>query len=149
MRVYLQHGKEARIFGDIVRRQPLAPAVALLVLCCLSPQVCAQNLPAQSTAPETAEQKVEHLTAAVAQAQAAIEDYQKQLTELRQQLASLKQQMAAESAASALATGAANAKAAGSEVASRTAATLDEIRERQAVEESQIATHDAIKVETE
>jgi hypothetical protein len=75
--------------------------------------------------------------------------YQKQLTELRQQLAALQQQTTAEKGTSPPLTPPATANAAGVEAVSAVPATLDEIRERQAIEESQIATHEETKVETD
>src|ERR1035438_6787698 len=104
MRVNSNFEEEARIFGDLPRRERLALAAMLLLLCYLNPLVRAQSGAGQAHTTETMEQKVEHLTAAVAQAQAQMEAYQKQLIELRQQLAALQLQMAAEKAASSLTT---------------------------------------------
>ncbi|MGP8175621.1 MAG: hypothetical protein ACLP7O_13880 [Terracidiphilus sp.] len=78
-----------------------------------------------------------------------MEAYQKQLLELRQQIAALQQQMAAEKAVSPPATQPATANAGGAEAPAVNAASLEEIRERQAIEESQIATLDLTKVETQ
>ena len=124
-------------------------AVILLLLCYPLPHARAQGEPGQASPPETTEQRVEHLTAAMAQAQAQMDAYQKQLVDLQRQLAELQQQMAAEKAASLPSKQAAGAGVESAEAASGTSATLDEIRERQAIEESQIATHDVTKVETD
>jgi hypothetical protein len=78
-----------------------------------------------------------------------METYQKQLLELRQQLMALQQQMAEERATSLPAAHAATANESSAEATAGAAATLEEIRERQAIEESQIATHDVTKVETQ
>jgi hypothetical protein len=124
-------------------------AVLLLFLGCQGAPMRAQSVTGQATAAETTEQKVEHLTEAVTQAQAQMEAYQKQLTELRQQLTALQQQMVAEKTASSPAPQPAVANAGDAGTASGNRATLDEIRERQTIEESQIATHEVTKVETE
>lgn len=121
----------------------------LLAFCLQSSYVCAQSGADRSTVPLTTEQKVEKLTAAVAQAQLQMETYQKELIELRQQLAALQQQMAAEKASLSPAPLPATANAGNAEAAAAGAASLEEIRERQAVEESQIATHEVSKVETQ
>jgi hypothetical protein len=124
--------------------------VAMLLLVCFqSLRVHGQSTSGQASTPETVEQKVEHLTAAVTEAQAQMEAYQKQLAELRQQLAALQQQMAAEKGTAPDAAKAAAANPNAVESSSATPATLDEIRERQSIEESQIATHEATKVETD
>ncbi len=132
---------------------PAAPdLLRRAVVCCVFLTVAtAQSALAQAADTETPEQKLQHLTAAVAQAQAQIEAYQQQLGNLQHQIADLQQQMdtakvhpaAASSAAENLeaATGVAPAKA--------TASSLEDVRERQAIQESQIATHDLSKVETE
>jgi hypothetical protein len=107
----------------------------------------AQSDAAKTLVPETTEQKVERLTAAVSQVQAQMEANQKLLLDLQKQLATLQQQMAAEKAAPppvAAPTGGSTAGA-----ATTASASLDEIKERQAIDESQIATHELTKVETE
>ncbi|MGD0631717.1 MAG: cell envelope integrity protein TolA [Terracidiphilus sp.] len=109
----------------------------------------AQSVSAQNPVRENTEQKVEHLTVALAQAQAQMDAYQAQLMDMRQQLAALKEQMAAEKSASPLPAEPAGAKVGSARAEPANAATLEEIQERQAIEESQIATHDVIKVETE
>ncbi len=123
-------------------------AVAFLALCCPSRILLAQSAAGQTARPETTEQKIAHLTAAVAQAQAQLEANQKQLLELRKQLEALQQQMAAEKAVAPPATHPPTANS-GGEASTVNAASLGEIRERQAIEESQIATHDVTKVETQ
>jgi uncharacterized coiled-coil protein SlyX len=132
-----------------MRMGRLAPVAILLVVCCKSNALWPQSASGQAAVPETTEQKIDHLTAAVAQAQTQMEAYQQQLLELRRQLAALQQQMAAEKAASPTAAQSATANAGSAEAAASSPASLDEIRERQAIEESQIATHDVTKVETD
>jgi outer membrane murein-binding lipoprotein Lpp len=104
MRVNSEVGERARIVGSISRGERLVMTAMLLILGCHSALLRAQTGSAQATAPETAEQKIDRLTAAVAQAQAQMDAYQKELLELRRQLTALQQQMAAEKAASPEAT---------------------------------------------
>jgi hypothetical protein len=125
------------------------PTAVLLLICVQSPRLRAQSVPVQASTPETIEQKVEHLAAAVTQAEAQMEAYQRQLADLRQQLGALQQQMAVEKGTPSPAGQPSVANGGGAEAPSGAAATLDEIRERQAIEESQIATHEVTKVETE
>jgi uncharacterized coiled-coil protein SlyX len=150
MRVNSKYCGEERAIRGGLRGGRIAPAAALLLVCLQSPEVRAESASGQTSAPETMEQEVEHLTAAVTQAQAQMEAYQRQLADLRQQLAALKQQMAAEKEISPPAT---QTEAAIPNTAAEASAsvprTLDEIRERQAIEESEIATHEITKVETE
>jgi hypothetical protein len=123
---------------------------AMLLSCCyLSLLAGAQDGPVQTPAPETTEQKIEHLTAALAQAQAQMSAYAKQLLELQQQLGALRQRMAEEKTVSPTPAQPSPATSASAEAASTAPATLDEIRERQAIDESQIASHDMTKVETD
>jgi hypothetical protein len=111
-------------------------------------RIAAQTQAAQNSPPASTEERVERLTAAVAQVEAQMLANQKQLQELRQELAALRAQMAAEKnpAASAAAT---PAQADASSAAATLSAAVDEIRERQALEDSQIATHEVTKVETQ
>ena len=148
MRFDSRNSNQARMFANRPRGVGLV-ITAMLLLCSQSPLASAQSGDAQTIAPTTAEQKIEQLTAAVAQAQARLEDYRKQLLDLRQQLVTMKQQLAAGRPPSPPGGEPETAKAGSGEAASGASATLEEIRERQAIEESQIATHDAIKVETE
>jgi hypothetical protein len=149
MRVNSQNGEERHISSDALTLQPLAMTAILLSLWCGSLLVSAQNGPSQTPPQQTTEQRVESLTTALAQAQAQVEAYQNQLADLRKQLSELKQQMASEKPASPSSTPPASANVGATESPSGAPATLDEIRERQAIEETQIATHDVTKVETE
>src|ERR1700761_2886295 len=114
---------------------------------------------AQTTAPpassETTEQKVQQLTAAVARTQSQMDSYQTQLQELQRQLSELQEQVAAEKAnppapsapAGKPAVRASSNAPTGVSPSASTSA-IEDIRERQAVQESQIATHEQTKVET-
>jgi hypothetical protein len=149
MKVNSTRGEEARVFGKTPRAERVVLVAILLFLCHRGPFVRAQSGSGQASAPETTEQKVERLTAAVTRAQAQMDAYQEQLLELRQELSTLQLQMAAEKGISPPATQPASANAGKAEASSGGEATLEEIRERQSIEESQIATHDVTKVETE
>jgi len=108
----------------------------------------AQNGSEQAIASDTTEKKLEQLTAAVAQAQAQVEAYQKQLFELRQEISTLQRQMSAEKSVPPSTIEAA-IKPEVHDAPAEVSPTLDEIRERQAIEESQISAHDLSKVETQ
>jgi hypothetical protein len=149
MRINPEYSQEAHIFASLLRRDLLVFAVVFLLFCCQSVLARGQSGLEQTAATETTEQRVERLVSAVAQAQAQVEAYQNQLLELRRELVALKQQMAAEKMASTPAIEPAPVNAGGAEAESGTPSPLEEIRERQAVEESQIATQDATKVETQ
>ena len=140
--------RDCIIGGSPIGRR-LVCAACILIVCWQISSAYAQNKPAQSAAPLTTEQKIEQLTTAVAQAQTAMANYQKQLIELRQQLAALQQQMAEEKAASATSAESASTNTNKSEHAKGELESLEEIQEKQAIEESQIATHEVTKVETE
>jgi hypothetical protein len=120
-----------------------------LLLSCSSAFVCAQRGSEQTTTPLTLEQKVERLTAAMTQAQAQIEADQKQLLELRQQLQALQKEIAEQKTAPTPASQAEIANSYTAKDSSSESDALNEIREQQAIEDSQIATLDMTKVETE
>ncbi len=102
---------------------------------------------AQSTpATETIEQKVDRLSAAVVRTQSQVEAYQTQLEELKKQLSDVQQQLAAQKVPNS-SPGSKDSTPPAS--ASISASATDEIRERQALQESEIATHEQTKVETE
>ena len=153
MSVHTKNGDDVRAFRNVLRDERLILTVVPLLLWCLGAPARAQSVFAQAAEAETTEHKVEHLTEAVIAAQAQVEAYQKQLIELRQQLSVLQLQMAAEKATPPPTRPStvqpASANAGNGEVASEAPATLDEIRERQSIEESQIATHEVSKVETQ
>jgi hypothetical protein len=102
--------------------------------------LCTSFIPlsAQTASQEKLERQVEQLTEALSRTQAQVEESQRQLEEMRRQVASLRQQMAD-----------AGAAAAATSEAGQLTKAVDEIRERQAMQESQIATHEQTKVETE
>lgn len=98
--------------------------------------------------PESSEQKLERLSTAVSHVQEQMEGYQKLLLDLQQQLADVRQQMAAEKTAGGSATAQPTATAA-SQAPESSPPLPSEIREQLAIEDSQIATLETTKVETE
>jgi len=123
------------------------PAWPLLIILCIS----VHTLGAQETSQENLLQQVQKLTEAMARTQAQLAESQRQLEEMRRELAALQSQVAQGASPSStppLPSASAPASAP-SEAQSRTDAAMDEIRERQEVAESQIATHEQAKVESE
>src|SRR6185312_1127535 len=102
---------------------------------------------AQATSQEDLTQQVQTLTEAMARTQAQLKESQRQLEEMRKQLEELKLQMA--QGASPQPSSASDAAKDGAHPAPKTAAAIEEIRERQAMQEAQIAVHDQTKVESE
>jgi hypothetical protein len=92
----------------------------------------------QTPAQQSLEKQVEQLTDTMVRAQAQLEESQRQLEEMRRQIAALKLQIAD-----------ADAEAAATAAVRKLAKEVDDIRERQAMQESQIATHEQTKVESE
>jgi TolA-binding protein len=93
---------------------------------------------AQNPTDENLAIKVQQLTDAINQTQQALEHSQRELAELRTQLTALRQQI----------TDFHGAEAASSS-ASQLNAAVEQIREQQSLQETQIATHEQSKVETE
>jgi len=128
---------------------PLLP-VLILVCSCSAPNIVAQST--QSADQENVSEQIQKLTEAMAKAQAQLEQSQRQLDELRQQLAALQRQMVQSGAPVPSSTSAGLPPAEPSSVPSspsNTSAALEDIRERQAMQESEIATHEQTKVESE
>lgn len=86
---------------------------------------------------------MQQLTDAVAHTQSQLDVYQKQLQQLQEQLADVQKQLAEQKAAGSTTT------PVPATTASSSASQIDEIREKQAIQDSQIATHEQTKVETE
>jgi hypothetical protein len=109
----------------------------LLVLSCtLSTSFASRVAQAQ----EDVHEKVRQLTEAMSRVQAQLNESQRQLEEMRRQLAALQGQVTASDPAPS--------QDAGSDAA-RLAAQVDELRERQSMQESQIAVQEQAKVESE
>jgi uncharacterized coiled-coil protein SlyX len=110
----------------------------------------AQDASGTPAVQETTDQKVQRLTAAVANVQAQMNAYQSQLQDLQKQLSALRDQLAVEKASvPPPAAAAQNPPASSTSTTGASTSTLEDIRERQAVQETQIATHEQTKVETE
>lgn len=93
--------------------------------------ISAPTLGAQVGGQESLSQQVQKLTEAMARTQAQLEQSQRQLEEMRRELAALQRQLTQDGEAAT------------------PPAALDEIRERQQVQASQIATQEQAKVESE
>lgn len=131
-------------------RKWCALAIAVLFTICVNHAAMGQNSPTPPVQHETTEQKVERLTAALAQAQSQMDAYQKQLQDMQKELSALTDQLAAEKGiAPAPSATSKNAPVSSSSASNSSSSALEDIRERQAMQESQIATHEQSKVETE
>jgi hypothetical protein len=89
----------------------------------------------QATTDENLAKQVQQLTAAMTRTQAQLEQSQRDLEQLRNQLAAIQQQIAHRNSASSQ--------------AEQISAAVEEIREQQSLQESQIATHEQSKIESE
>jgi hypothetical protein len=89
--------------------------------------------------------KIQILNDAMTRTQTRIEESQRELDEMRAELATLRQQVAGAHAAGATPEDAANASASAAKMAS----AIEELREQQNLQASQIATHEQAKVESE
>jgi uncharacterized coiled-coil protein SlyX len=107
----------------------------------------------QTTNQENLLDQLQKLTESIAQTQAQLEQSQRQLNEMRQQLDALQRQMAQRGSAVTTPTSssstAASSSLATTTTSAATSAAIDDLRERQAMQESQIATHEQAKVESE
>jgi uncharacterized coiled-coil protein SlyX len=131
----------------------LVPALMLLVL---YPQ---RSLYSQTANRQGLAEEIQVLTDSMTQAQAQLEQTQGQLDELRRQLAAVQRQIAADGSSAAApqdvvnppraAEADAEASAQPSNAAAKTTAAIDDLRDRQALQESQIATHEQTKVESD
>lgn len=103
---------------------------------------------AQATSHEDLSQHIQKLTDAMARAQAQIQESQRRLDDMRKELDGLKLQLAGSASAGTSTTQSAAAHDS-QPSPETTAAAIQEIRERQAMQEAQIAVHDQTKVESE
>jgi len=149
MRIHARrHGQNALV---VLRNVWLI--LPLLIVCgSSSRRVFAQDT--QTTSPDSVAEQIQKLTESMAQTQTQLEQSQRQLDEMRRQLAALQRQLAqAGSTASAppSTTPAPPSSPSPSPQAAppATAAAIEDLRERQAMQESQIATHEQAKVESE
>jgi hypothetical protein len=106
--------------------------------------VCGQTLPlrGQTAAQQSMTQQVEQLSAAMARTESQVEESQRQLEIMRRQLAALQARMGISATDT-------STPASESSAAAELAAQVDALREQQGMQESQIATQDQAKVESE
>jgi hypothetical protein len=104
---------------------------------------------AQTKTQETLPQQIQDLTDAMARTQAQLEQSQRQLDEMRKQLGELQRLTAQGGANAAAPTSPAPVAPSSQSTSGNTTAAIQDIRERQAIQESQIATHEQTKVESE
>jgi uncharacterized coiled-coil protein SlyX len=121
---------------------------ALFVLC-LGP--CAQILIAQDSNQDSLAQQIQKLTAAMAATQAQLEQSQRQLNEMQEQLKALQQQVtqSQSTAGVPVSPGATSPATAGQSKAADSVSQVQDIRDRQDMQESQIATLEQTKIESE
>ncbi len=105
----------------------------------------ASILGAQATSQESLSQQIQKLTESMARTQAQVEQSQRQLDEMRRELTALQRQLAQSGSTPAAAT----SPSATPSPSAAMAAAIDDLRERQAMQKSQIATHEQTKVESE
>ncbi|WP_446742649.1 hypothetical protein [Silvibacterium acidisoli] len=94
------------------------------------------------------QEKIQTLTDAMTRTQAQVEESQRELNEMRAQLAALKQQLAHQGPDATQKQSTQDASNAASNAAHLNSA-IDELREQQAMQASQIATHEQAKVESD
>jgi hypothetical protein len=125
---------------------------ALLLALCLVPSVLAAQTQADATT--SLPRKIEQLTDAVERTQAQLERTQRELDGMRQQLIELQREMATNGPAAAAMQVAAPDPAQPpasppGESSDSTSAAIEDLRERQAMQESEISTQEQTKVESE
>jgi hypothetical protein len=113
-----------------------------------------QLLHAQAASQESLPEQIQQLTESMERAQAQLQQSQHQLDEMRQQLIVLQRQMTQGGSTVPAPITPPNANSASSSSVAQpsspaAAAAIDDLRERQAMQEAQIATHEQTKVESE
>ncbi len=123
-------------------------AVSLLIVVFASP---AHMLSAQAASQTSLTQQIQKLTDAMARTQAQVEQSQRELDEMRRELTALQRQLAQSGSTAAAPSSQAPATSSSAAPSSPAAASaaIEDMRERQAMQASQIATHEQIKVESE
>ena len=128
-------------FCAVCRAVPIVVALASISIHALS---------AQSTNQASVPEQIRKLTEAMTRTQAQVEQSQRELNEMRDQLAALQRQLAQGGTTPASATPPpAQASSVPQAASPSTGSEIEDIREQQAVQESQIATHEQSKVESE
>ncbi|HEY5256669.1 MAG TPA: hypothetical protein VIJ53_18590 [Acidobacteriaceae bacterium] len=124
--------------------------VVPLVMVFFGPSV--HLLCAQAATQQSLSQQIQELTDAMARTQAQLEQSQRQLDEMRKQLTALQSQLAKSGSTAATPSSPVPTPALSSQIQTspaETTATIEDLRERQTMQESQIATHEQTKVESE
>jgi uncharacterized coiled-coil protein SlyX len=113
----------------------------------------AHILSAQTTNSDDLSQQIERLTESMARTQAQVEQSQRQLDELRKELTALQSQLAQRASTAAApsspAPPLASPPAQGESSSAAAVTEVERLSERQAMQESQIATHEQSKVESQ
>ncbi len=107
---------------------------------------------AQAASQESLAQQIQQLTDAMAKTQARVDESQRELNEMRKQLGELQRQMVQDGTASsapAPSTAQNSSSTSAPPASESTDASVQDIRDRLAVAESEITTHDQAKVESE
>jgi len=125
--------RHRQCWSDCLRAVWLGLAGSVGIFCLASVPLSSQT----QTVQQSLEKQVEQLTQIMARTQAQLEESQRQMDEMRRQIDTLKQQIAD-----------AGAETAAAQAAEKLAREVEDIRERQAMQESQIATHEQAKVES-
>lgn len=133
--------------GTSIYRMGVVLCIVVVCSGVLSRTGYALQMTSQAASQETTAQQIQQLTVAVANAQAQLEASEQQIRELRRQLSALQKQVAADTGTQTPhpAPPYPPATAADSDLAQQ----IDAIREQQAMQQSQIATHEQAKVESE
>ena len=131
---------------NVRRSEKSHPLCQFITILAVLLSACGTTLSAQTGEPSIPAQ-IQQLTAAMERTQAQLKQSQQQLDEMRTQLAALQQQMAHQQGTPASSSPVDPATPA--EPPQTTSAEIESIRERQAMQEAQIATHEQTKVESE
>ncbi|HEU5350820.1 MAG TPA: hypothetical protein VFU55_04435 [Terracidiphilus sp.] len=139
-----EHNPTRRIGPDLLGLWRILP---LLILAFGPP---ANLACAQAASQEDVSQQIQDLTAAMARTQAQLEQTQRQLDEMRKQLSELQRKLAQSGSSAGTQPPPVPVPASSSQGGSETtSAAIQDIRDRQAMQESQIATQAQSKVESE
>jgi hypothetical protein len=149
MRIYVPNLKQRSLM--LLRNAwPILP-ILIIACSCSGPGLTAQTT--QTPTPESIPEQIQKLTEAMARTQTQLEQSQQQLEEMRQELAALQRQMAQAGSAVPSSTQANPSSPTSSPLtpatSPTTSAAIDDLREQQALQESEIATHEQAKVESE
>lgn len=138
-------------FPKLSRRGPTFVFPAGLLVVALLLEVCVPGVVAQTTDQRSLSEQIQNLTEAMARAQAQLQQSQQQLESLRAQLAMLQRQVAQNgtSPEGPEATTTESLPSSSSQDAASMAAAVQDIREQEAIHQTEIATQEQTKVESE